>query len=422
MMKSEKITMTVLFVLLFLFFQNCGLCAVDRLKLKEGFKPGSHHLELRDLGCEGADLIAADESAITSLVEADDGNIYGGTTGSVCHLFVFSISLNRVKHLGKIEGQESIHHSIVSAGDGMVYFGTGLNELEQHPISEPPPGNMGIVTAMWADIEKRYSGYEGGHLYRFDISKEKREWIDPQEKCIAEDLGAPVRHNGIYALTINSRLGEIYGISYPDGHFFVYNIETKKFADIGEVYKEKIFGGPDNRGLRSITSALICDKDDFVYGSTDDGVIFRYDPRKGKIENLPLKIPAIYYSVVEAFARDENGTIYGGTSEGYLFRFEPEKMKLANLGKPLAQWRIRGLAVGKNCVLYGIAGQRNDHCQLFSYNLAENEFNDLGTLKVAREPYYSWVAFQTDSILAAKDGVIYIGESERKSHLFLFYP
>ncbi len=421
-MESRKIHVTVLFVFLSMFFQKNELVALDRLKFDEGFKPGGHHLELRDLGCESVDLIAADESAITSLVEGADGNIYGGTTGPVCHLFVFSPSLNRVKHLGKIGGQESIHHSLVAAGDGVIYFGTGLNELEQHPISKPLPGENGIVKALWGDIEKRYSKYEGGHLYRFDISKEKREWIEPEEQCLAEDLGIPVPHNSIYAMTINNQLKEIYGISYPAGHFFVYNIAAKKFTDIGEVCREKIFGGPDNRSLRSISRALICDNNGFVYGSADGGVIFRYDPRKNKIENLPVKIPSIYYSVVEAFVKDENGVIYGGTSEGYLFRFEPEKMTAANLGKPLLQLRIRGLAIGENGILYGIAGERTNHCRFFSYSISKGEFDNLGMLKVDRNPYYSWAALQMDSMLAARDGVIYFGESERRAHLFLFYP
>jgi len=396
--------------------------AVDRLNLKQGFIPGGQHLDLRDLGCEAADLIPSDESAVTSLAEGPDGSVYGGTTGRACHLFVFSPSLNRVKNLGKIDGHESIHHSLVVAADGTIYFGTGLNELDQYPISEPQPGNSGIIKALWSDIEKRYSKYEGGHLYKFDPSREKREWIDPEELCQAEDKGLAVPHNGIYAMTINNDLKEIYGISYPDGHFFVYKMDTGKFTDIGETYKEKIFCGPDNRSIRGISRAMVCDNNGFVYGSADDGAIFRYDPKKGKIENLPLKIPAVYHSVVEAFAKDQNGAIYGGTSEGCLFRFEPEKMKVANLGKPYAQSRIRGLAIGKGGLLYGVAGERKDHCQIFRYNIPDAEFADLGVLKVVREPYYIWAGLQLDSMLAANDGVIYIGESERRSHLFIYCP
>ncbi len=420
-LRKAKKCVAGLVLLLSVFFQG-EVFGLDILKYSEGFKPGKHRIELRDLGYEFTDLIPADDSPITSLVEVPNGNIYGGTTGGACHLFVFSLSSNKVRHLGKISGQESIHHSIVAGEDGIIYFGTGLNEFKQYPISDPLPGHAGITKAMWADIEKRYSDYEGGHLYRFDISKEKREWIGPEDECLAEDLGAAIPHNGIYTMTINNERKEIYGITYPDGHFFVYRIETGKFTDMGEVYEKKIFGGPNNRTLRSITRALVCDDNGFVYGTADDGVIFRYDPEAGKLTKLNVKIPSVYYSVAEAFIKDETGTIYGGTSEGYLFRFEPGKMKVANLGKPLAQLRIRGLAMGKNGIIYGVAGERTNHCRLFSYDISKAEFDDLGILEVVREPYYCWTGLQFDAMLTGKDGVVYIGESERRSHLFLYYP
>ena len=332
-----------------------------RVKIAEGFRPGDHRLEIRDLGFEHADLIPADESKITSLVESPNGDIFGATTGRACHLFVYSYRpgrvkylSNRVQHLGKISGHESIHHSLVADDDGIIYFGTGLNELEQFTLSFPQPGNAGIMKSLWADIEKKYADYEGGRLFRFEYSREKRRWIGPEDQCDAEDLGIPVPHDGIYALTINNQRKEIYGITYPHGHFFVYQIKKNKFIDLGEVYEKKVFGGPHNRTLRTITRALICDNNGFVYGPTDGNRIFRYDPDKGEITKLDVKVPAVYYSAVETFEKDQNDIIYGGTLEGYLFRFDPEKLKLNNLGKPFVQMRIRALTIGRDGLIYGI--------------------------------------------------------------------
>jgi hypothetical protein len=59
---------------------------------------------------------------------------------------------------------------------------------------------------------------------------------------------------------------------------------------------------------------------------------------------------------------------------------------------------------------------------MFSYNIAEGEFDDLGLMRVIREPYYSWSGMQFDAMLTSRDGTIYAGESERRSHLFLYYP
>jgi len=400
-----------------------------RVKIPEGFRPGAHRLELRHLGFEHADLIPADESAITSLVESPDGDIFGCTTGYVSHLFVYSYRPGKVKklsnwvrHLGKIPGHESIHHSLVCDDDGIIYFGTGLNELTQHDISFPQMGNAGIMKSLWADIEERYADYEGGRLFRFDYETEKREWIGPQDKCSAEDLGIAVANEGIYALTINKKRKEIYGITYPRGHFFVYQIEKKKFIDKGSVYKQLVYPGPNNRTLRGITAALVCDGNGFVYGSADTGRLFRYNPDSEELEILDIKIPAVYYSVTEAFAKDENGLIYGGTNEGYLFRFDAEKMKLTNLGKPFVQMRIRALTVGKNGCIYGIGGERPKHCRMFRFDPEEGNYDDLGILKAIREPFYNWVGLQFDSMVTGRDGVIYVGESERRSHLFLYFP
>ncbi len=114
-------------------------------------------------------------------------------------------------------------------------------------------------------------------MYKFNPEKETRKWIENDSECIAEDLGIAVRNNGIYAMTINNKRGEIYGLTYPDGRFFVYEIDSGKFIDAGEIYEKKIYPGPDNRTLRGISRALVCDDKGFVYGSADDGVIFMVD-------------------------------------------------------------------------------------------------------------------------------------------------
>ena len=46
----------------------------------------------------------------------------------------------------------------------------------------------------------------------------------------------------------------------------------------------------------------------------------------------------------------------------------------------------------------------------------------LGMLEVNRRPYYTWHAWIIDSLAIGNDGTIYLGESERKSRLYLYYP
>ncbi len=382
---------------------------------------GAERFELRDLGVPFVNAIPSDESAITSLVTGPNGNIYGGTTGPVCHLFVFPTTVNRVNPLGQINGHQSIHHALTFGTDGMLYIGTGLNEIMQYPISDPVPGYAGIVLSLWNDIEKRYANYEGGHLYRYDPANDNGTAIEIGKPCNVRDLGISVPHEGIYTMVASNKKSEIYGLTYPHGHFFIYRTTTGRFIDKGELYKEKVYGGP-NRSLRSISQSLICDDEGNVYGSADNQMLFKYDAEKDLIVKLPFSIPHIYIAVAEVFAKDLNGFIYGGTSEGYLFKLNPRTGEMVNLGKPLDQMRIRALAVGLDGRVYGIAGERKDFCHFFYYDPATGGYTDLGIIQVDRTPYYIWMGKQFDSMVTGLDGTVYFGESERRSHLFLFYP
>ena len=46
----------------------------------------------------------------------------------------------------------------------------------------------------------------------------------------------------------------------------------------------------------------------------------------------------------------------------------------------------------------------------------------LGFVDVNRRPYYSWRAYTIGAMAANGDGTVYIGEDERISKLYLFYP
>ena len=114
---------SILSILVFMLFEASTLTAQMKI--------GAERFELRDLGVPFVNAIPADESAITSLVLCPEGKIYGGTTGPVCHLFVFSPITNRVEPLGQIDSHESIHHALTVGSDGMIYVGTGLDEIKK---------------------------------------------------------------------------------------------------------------------------------------------------------------------------------------------------------------------------------------------------------------------------------------------------
>ena len=426
----------------------------------------TQRVDLRNLGYPLINEIPANDSAITSLLTAGDGKIYGATSGRQAYLFVFDPVINKVRHLGRIKDQAGVHHALVEDKDGFIYIGTGrsiLDEIEIPKWAPKPPkedlikwdevdkhfrnypdhvryvlkqnkGVMGwhyIDILLWNEIKNCFKNYPSGHLYRYNPKESNAEVKLADMDCEVEDLGIPVANNSIYALTVSPQGDAVYGLTYPEGHFFVYDIAGKKLTDVGPIDEQVVFHGPE-RHWRSLPRALICDDAGRVYTTGTDGVIMYYCPSSGAIHSTGLKIPGDYYyaqlysdyPVVEYFTKGLNGLIYGGSSDGHLFSFDPANNELINLGKPHSARRLRCMATGKDGKIYFILGERiaGRPCQLYYYDPARGGFQDLGLILVDRSPYYSWRAFQIDSMTTGTDGTIYFGESERRSHLFMYIP
>ncbi|HYM12675.1 MAG TPA: hypothetical protein VEU62_18195, partial [Bryobacterales bacterium] len=128
------------------------------------------------------------------------------------------------------------------------------------------------------------------------------------------------------------------------------------------------------------------------------------------------------YNRVDAWAEDDAGNLYGGDSDGYLFRLNPKTGKIEDLGKPLNQYRIRGLAFATNGKLYGVGGADGEMARLFSYDPARAAYQVLGMIDVNHRPYYTWQAYVIDAVAMGLDGTLYLGQSERRSRLYLYYP
>lgn len=389
-----------------------------------------HHLQMRDLGYAGVNVIPPNCSAVTSLVTAPSKKIYGATSGDVSYLFVYDPKINKVRHLGKLTGHQGVYHSLVMDKEGHLYIGTGKNVLEQVEISsQTGTGRYAISDSLWDDVKRPYDGYKGGHLLRYDPRKDDDKVYLPDWDCPAADLGVPVAGDGIYALTIDQDRNIIYGLTYPHGQMFSYEIREKKFRNLGETNKRVVFHGPE-RDWRTLPRALVCDDSGRVFTSGSGGFLHYYQPGDKSLTVTDIRIPGEYYPVqayrgyptVEYFAKDSTGLIYGASCDGYLFSFEADKMKLNNLGKPRVTRRIRALTIGGDGKVYMIAGERMEPCRLFSYDPQCGVFSDLGVMAVDRSPHYSWRADQFECMTTGPDGTVYMGESDRRAHLFLFSP
>ena len=392
----------------------------------------AHRLDFRDIGYPAATEIPADNSPITALLAHSSGKVYGATSGKQSYLFVYDYMTNKVYPLGEIPETKGVHHALVEDSEGLVYIGTGMNELELLVLSrEIPYGRRSIEEQLWKDIKNKYKGYEGGHIYLYDPKTGDDDVYLPGISAQVKDLGVAVEGNSIYSMTMNHTGDKIFGISYPDAIFFEFNLKTKAYKRHGEWMTKKSYPGPE-RSWRGVPRSLVCMPDGKVYSSGDNGLLYYFDPTNEKIHKTNMRIPGEYWEtqnydgfpVAEQLIIYNDTCILGSASDGFLFHVFPAKDKLVVLGKSRVERRVRAMTLGNDERLYLICGEKDNVCRMFSYDLSDKRegFLDYGVLGVDRSPYYAKIGYQFDAMCTAKDGTIFIGESDRRAKLFFYIP
>lgn len=390
----------------------------------------AERLDFRDLGYPGATEIPADSSPITALlVNSANGKAYGATSGKTSRLFAWDSRVNKVFPLGILPKAQGVHGCLAEGRGGIVYIGTGKNEHELLVLSKRmKEGRRAIENQLWNDIESRYSGYEGGHIYAYDPAKGDTDVYLDGATAKVLDLGVPLPGESIYAMAVNREKTVIYGLGYPHAELFAYDVDRRETRKLGRWMEKLSYPGPE-RSWRGVPRALAVDAADIVWSSGDDGLMHCYDPSTGGFASTAMRIPGEYWEtqacnvfpVVEQIFACEEGTLVGTTSDGFVFKAYPKENRLVSWGKPRVERRIRASTFGKDGRLYMVAGEKDNVCRLFSFR--ENEgYLDWGVLGVDRSPYYAKIAYQFDAMATAPDGTILIGESDRRAKLFMFIP
>ena len=417
-----------------IFFLVIFNLATNHIAAQKSVNPNfeTHRLDFRDLGYPAANAIPADNTPIASLLAHSNGMVYGATSGKQSYLFVYSYLTNKVFPLGQIPGSSGVHNSLVEGKDGVIFIGTGMNELNLLNLTKDVShGRRQIEYQLWEDIKNKYKNFEGGRLYMYNPQEGDSHVYLPENIAKVADLGIAIPGNSIYALAINSAKDKIYGITYPDANLFEYDIKSKSFKDHGPLLKIKSYAGPE-RSWRSIPRSLLCMPDGRVFSSGDSGLLCWFDPVTKKIHQTNMRIPGEYwitqkydgFPVVEQLVPGPDGIIYGSTSDGFIFKADINAGKLRVIGKPMVERRVRAMTLGHDSKLYMICGEKDNVCRMFSYDLSEkNEgFSDYGVLGVDRSPYYAKIGYQFDAMCTAGDGTIFIGESDRRAKLFFYIP
>ncbi len=341
---------------------------------------------------------------ITSLLVVDN-YILGGTTATDdSSPFVFTASLNKrevvdILDVSRIvKNQQKISSGFVEGNEGQHYVGTIPQSLN-----------------------------ESGHLLAVHLEIEGEIEI--------RDLGIPVPGEGVYSLTGDDSNETLYGLTYPSGYFFSFDIKSGRAI----VFEETVPSDKEVNSLKEqfslqpddyLSRALILDSKGNVYGSLPYGKLFCYDSKSESIIELNVDLPFVWgrrsLGQIQCWLKTREGRIYGANrADGQLFEFKAETHQIVNLGKPLMFPGIDGLVQGADGKIYGIGGRIKGYTHLFSYDEGEG-FIDYGNPQFMMkspgiEQGIEWRGFQLSTITTSEDrNYIVMGEGESLSQLMVF--
>ncbi len=270
---------------------------------------------------------------------ASDGRIYYVLSSERydmgAQMYSFDPKTKKITHVGDITeacGEKSkntivqgkSHVNFVEA-NGKLYFSTHVGYYSIVDGME----TTGIPPSGW-------KSYPGGHLLSYDLKTGK-----------FEDFGVASGGEGILTTSMDTRRGRMFGLTWPSGSFFRYDLAKQDWKRFGKMCAEGEAGtGAAYRTVcRSIAVAL---DDGSAYFTTSEGTILRYRADKDAVEPVagedmkkdyfglydPASPGHMGYNWRQTFWRAADKMIYGvhGNS-GYLFRFDPTAERIEVLDR-----------------------------------------------------------------------------------------
>lgn len=268
------------------------------------------------------------------LSAASDGNIYYALSSerydAGAQMFRFEPKTARITPIGDLteacgeKGKNTIvqgksHVNFIEASN-RLFFATHIGYYSIIDGME----KMGIPPTGW-------KSYPGGHLLAFDMKNGR-----------FEDFGIVPEREGVLSMNMDASRGRIFGLTWPSGMFFRYNIGARDMKNFGKMAAEGENG--KNATYRTICRSISVDPDDgSAYFTTSEGTILRYRADTDLAEPVPGEdMRKDYFGLYDPTSPGHMGynwrqtvwcprdhCIYGvhGNS-GYLFRFEPKLARI----------------------------------------------------------------------------------------------
>jgi hypothetical protein len=267
-----------------------------------------------------------------ALSRASDGRLYYVLSSEkfdvAGQMFRFDPLKEEIKFLGDLNVicGEANKNSIAQGKSHVLFY-----EFQNKLYFSTHVGYYQLIDGMDRLPEHAPDGFElypGGHILSYDL----------QEESFA-DLAMIPNGEGVVTMTMDTQRGNIFGITWPTGRFFCYQVNEKKLTLLDKISGNGEAGTP-GKDFRSICRSLLVDEDTgYCYYTSIEGDIFYMNPFDMKINkkdeahlrldyfgkyepNLP---GTMGYHWRQIFWYAPEHVAYGvhGNS-GYLFRFDPK--------------------------------------------------------------------------------------------------
>lgn len=213
-----------------------------------------------------------------SITTGKDGKIYVGVCGEMTGgLGVFLVSYDpekdEVKYILDVAEalheppdnghatHSKIHYCLVPSSDGTLY---GATHCTGAPIGD-------LIWRPWNCWDDSIRMFTGFHIFNFD----------PKTGEI-EDFGVMTPNEGSRCMVLAEKRRKLYGVTYPRDHFYVYDLETNEYRDLGRI-------GDIN------PQSIFIDKEENGYTVDDFGFIVKYDADADELVHLDVQLPYAEY-------------------------------------------------------------------------------------------------------------------------------
>jgi hypothetical protein len=271
-----------------------------------------------------------------ALSRASDGRLYYvlssdkfDVAGQMFRFDPLKEEINFLGDLSEICGESNINS--IAQGKSHVLFYEFQNKL----FFSTHVGYYQLIDGMDCLPKQAPNGfalYPGGHILSYDLQTET-----------FDDLAMIPNGEGVVTMTMDTKRGNIFGVTWPTGHLFCYQVNEKKLTLL-----EKISGngeaGTPGQDFRSLCRSLLVDDDTgYCYYTNIEGDIFYVNPVEMKISQLerahlrldyfgkydPSLPGTMGYHWRQIFWYAPEHVAYGvhGNS-GYLFKFDPKEQSI----------------------------------------------------------------------------------------------